>query len=178
MHYMNTPGYNKKLQAFTLPEIVISLLIMSILFATGFAVYMIVNKQVRSMEEKNSFYTDYFLTKSVLKRDFTRPGLITISEDRKIISIKMSDDGRTSNQPLEIQLDSAYILRAEGDRIDTLKPGATIESIGFMQDTLPLVKFIKMRTIYNQKPFFTYLQKDYSAAEILSLANNNTQKSE
>ncbi|MCH5718174.1 PulJ/GspJ family protein [Niabella hibiscisoli] len=175
---MNPTCYHKKLSAFTLPEMVISLLIMSIVFATGFAVYMIVNKQVRNMEEKNSFYTDYFLTKSVLQRDFSRPGLITISDDRKKLTISAPGGGANSDQPLEIYLDSNYVLRAQGDRIDTLKPGATIESISFMQDTLSLVTFVKMRTIYHQKAFFTYLQKDYSAAEMLSVANKNLQTSE
>ena len=175
---MKTLCYNKKLNAFTLPEMVISLLIMSVLFAMGFAIYMIVNKQVRGMEEKNSFYADYFLTKSVLKRDFTRPGLITISDDRSKLSIVIPRNEPANDSPLEIIFDSAYILRAQGDRVDTLKPGATIESIGFMQDTLPLVQFLKIRTIYHQKPFFTYLQKDYSAAELLSVINNNLQARE
>jgi len=169
---MSQPPYNKKLPAFTLPEMVISLLIMSILFATGWAVYMIVNKQARSMEEKNSFYTDYFLTKSVLQRDFTRPGLVTVSDDRKKLTITPTHDEAAAKSSLSIYLDSAYLLRTEGDRVDTLKPGAIIENISFMQDTLPLVQFIKMRTIYNQRSFFTYLQKDYSAAEILSATNN------
>lgn len=169
---------HKRLAAFTLPEIVISLLIMSILFATGFAVYMIVNREVRSMEEKNRFYTDLFLTKSVLQRDFSRPGLITVSEDYKKLTIAAPRGGALPEPPLEFFLDSAFILRAQGDQVDTLKPGAIIDRIGFMQDTLPLVEFIKMRTLFHQKPFFTYLQKYYSAAEVLSAANNNIQASE
>lgn len=175
---MNLTNYNKKLPAFTLPEMVISLLIMSIVFATGLTIYTIINKQVRSMEEKNSFYTDYFMTKSVLQRDFTRPGVVTVSDDLKKLTITSSNSSAAAGSTLDIYLDSAYLLRAEGDRVDTLRPGAIIENIGFMQDTLPLVRFVKMRTIYHQKPFFTYLQKDYSAAEMLSVANNNIQPSE
>lgn len=162
---------NKKLRAFTIPELVVSLLLISVLFMTGFAIYMIMQKQANNLTAKNNFYTDYFITKSVLQRDFSEPGIITVSGDRRIVQIKAERNDSTTSQ-VTLLFDSAYILRTQGDQIDTLLPGAVIEQTHFLQDTLALVDFIKIRSAYNKKNIFTYLEKDYSAAELLLGTNN------
>ena len=165
---MNIPVKNTKLIAFTLPEIVISLLLISILFTIGLTIYMIVSKQGSLLSEKNSFYADYAVTKQALKNDFSKPGAVTVSDDKTAINIQYEDGKRGVSLQITYLLDSARTIRMAGDNTDTLQPGGIIVGTQTVSDSLPLVNVIKICSWYKDKPFFTYLQKNYSAEELLS----------
>lgn len=154
------------LPAFTLPEIVVSLLLIAILFATGSTIYTIINKQASSILHKNSFYADYYITKQALKNDFAKPGIITLSDDHTRLKIDYFC-GATPPCSITYLLDSLAITRMEGEKKDTLHPGATIAAIYLLNDSLPLVSTIALRSWYKNTPVYTQLVKHYSAEEII-----------
>ncbi|MFT4093085.1 MAG: prepilin-type N-terminal cleavage/methylation domain-containing protein [Niabella sp.] len=157
--------------AFTLPEMVVTLFLTGILFMTALTVYMITNSQSKLVLDRNNFYADYFITKKALKNDFTQPGPVTISEDKRSMTIVPQHPTDNTPQKITYLFDSSYIVRSAGEITDTLLPGAEIVDIGFARDSVPLVNFIRLRSSYKGKSFFTYLQKNYAAEELLSFEN-------
>ncbi|HMR85271.1 MAG TPA: hypothetical protein PKE30_19140 [Niabella sp.] len=166
---------NKKLYSFTLPEMVISLLLISILFATGLTIYMIINNQINLIISRYTFYNDFFITKQVLKSDFAKPGTAIISKDSNRIDLNYR--GMKEHHPAKISylFDSSFILRIDGSRTDTLTPGGIISKIQLLTDSLPLLNSAKIESWYKGKAFHIQLEKTYSTEELFSIIEQNQQ---
>ncbi|WP_460687936.1 hypothetical protein [Niabella aquatica] len=141
---------------------------MGVLFMTGFTIYTILDNQAKMLQEKNNFYADYFVLKKALKDDFNRTGTVTISEDGRQLKIQPTAPYERNNEPVYYIFDTSFVVRFAGDALDTLPPGAQIESFRLAGDSTDLVGFVKLHSQYKGKSFFTYLQKKYSAEEIFS----------
>lgn len=166
---------NKKLYSFTLPEIVISLLLISILFATGLTIYTIINNQINLIINRYKFYSDFFITKQVLKSDFAKPGTAIISEDSSRIDLNYG--GMKERHPAKISylFDSSFILRIDGSRADTLTPGGMISKIQLLSDSLPLLSSAEIESWYKGKPIYIQLEKTYSTKDLFSIIQQNQQ---
>ncbi|MBO9620910.1 MAG: type II secretion system protein [Niabella sp.] len=155
------------LPAFTLPELVVSLLLMAILFGIIATVYMIFSGQSRRSFETNRFFSEYSTTKKILQNDFEKARMIRFDTDGKSLLLQETDH---KNNPVVVryQLDSSYLIRTTGERADTLHPGGLLAGRTIVQDTLPLVTFIKLQHRWHGQVFYTYLQKNYALAELLT----------
>ncbi len=157
----------KTVAAFTLPEVVVSMFLMAILFTVGTFIYMIISQQFRVSAEKNRFYSDYYVTQKVMRSDMEKAFTATITDDNTVVTLQMRRDAAAAETIL-YKMDSAYILRVQGERADTLLPGGIIAAYKTLNDSIPLVNYVKIEHRYGQKPFFTYLEKKYAAEQILT----------
>ena len=154
-----------KADAFTLPELVVSMLIMAILFTFGASVYMILLRQSQGIYKKNSFYSDYFVTKKAMERDVEQAFLITVSDENTVLRLQQADQPAASD--IFYKIDTGYIVRVKGESSDTLLPGGKIAAIEKLNDSIPLIRLLTIQHYYNQKPFYTHLQKNYSSEQLL-----------
>lgn len=157
----------KNIAAFTLPEVVISMLLVAILFTFATVIYMIIFQQFQTSAEKNSFYSDYYVTEKIMRSDMEEAFTVKVTNDKTILKLQMKRGAVVANNII-YKMDSAYILRVLGERADTLLPGGTIAAYKTLDDTIPLVNYIKIQHRYQQKAFFTYLEKKYAAEQMLS----------
>jgi type II secretory pathway pseudopilin PulG len=157
----------KTVAAFTLPEVVVSVFLMAILFTVGTFIYTIISQQFRVSAEKNRFYSNYYVTQKVMRSDMGKAFTATVTDDNTVINLQMNRDAAAAETIL-YKMDSAYILRVQGERTDTLLPGGTIAAYKTLSDTIPLANYIKIEHRYGQRPFFTYLEKHYASEQILS----------
>ncbi|ANH80030.1 hypothetical protein A8C56_02685 [Niabella ginsenosidivorans] len=164
--------FSHTLNAFTLPELVVSMLLMAILFGVIATMYMIITRQSRRNFETNRFFTEYFTTKKIMQNDMEKATGVTAETDpeRIIIQIKASNG---TLETISYQVDSNYILRNIGVRTDTLKPGGRITNRTIVNDTLPLITGIRLQHRYKGQLFYTYLQKKYATDDLLNYDNSN-----
>ncbi|MGJ7030932.1 hypothetical protein [Niabella hirudinis] len=158
--------YSRRIPAFTLPELVIGLLLMAILFGVIATVYMILSRQSAHYFAGNRFFTDYYITKKLLQRDFEKARTVKLDPERNQIILQT----KTGNalKTTVYQLDTAFIVRTEPGRADTLRPGAGIAAQRNVNDSTPLLATLKLRHRYREQYFYTYLQKRYARADILN----------
>ncbi|MCF3107864.1 hypothetical protein LL912_03645 [Niabella sp. CC-SYL272] len=156
----------RRIPAFTLPELVIGLLLMAILFGVIATVYMILARQSGHYFAGNRFFTDYYITKKLLQRDIEKARTVKLDPERNqlILQTKTGNHSRTT----VYQLDTAFIVRTEPGRSDTLRPGAGIVAQRPINDSTPLLVYLKLRHRYRDQYFYTYLQKRYAKADLLN----------
>lgn len=157
--------YAGKIPAFTLPELVVGLLLMAILFSVLATVYTILGNQSAHYFATNRFFTDYYITKKQLQQDFEKARTIRLNPAFNQI-ILQNNKGITLNT-IVYQLDSAFIVRTYQGRSDTLLPGAWIAAQRNVNDTSSLLAFLKLQHHYGAQPFYTFLQKRYARTDIL-----------
>lgn len=139
---------------------------MAILFSIIATVYGIFSRQSGSYFATNRFFTGYYITKKILQRDFEKANTIRLNpeQDKIILQIKNEANRRT----VIYELDTAFIVRTDAGRSDTLYPGAWIAAKSNVNDSTSLLGFIKLRHRYHTQYFYTYLRKRYARADILS----------
>lgn len=164
--------YTRKIPAFTLPELVIGLLLMAILFGVIATVYMILSRQSGRYFTGNRFFTDYYLTKEILQRDVAKAATLRLNPERNQIILQVKKD--TLLATVIYQLNTAFIVRMEPGRSDTLRPGAWIAAQRHVNDSSLLLAALKLQHRYHTQDFYTHLQKRYASAELL----NDTIKTE
>lgn len=158
--------YGRRIPAFTLPELVIGLLLMAILFGVIATVYMILSRQSAHYFTGNRFFTDYYITKKLLQRDFEKARTVKLDPERNQIILQKKTGSMLTTTVY--QLDTAFIVRTEQGQTDTLRPGAGIVAQRHLNDSTPLLSALKLQHRYRAQYFYTYLQKRYARADILS----------
>lgn len=161
----NKPYYSKKIPAFTIPELVVSMLLMSILFGIIATVYMIITKQSQRNYAITQIFTEYISTKKVMQNDFDQATTATLGQLNKI-SLRIF----AQNQPITItyEIDSLYILRRIDEKTDTLLPGAVITQTTIVADTIPLLTTLKLSHLYKGLHFSSILEKKYAVSDLLT----------
>ncbi|WP_300600656.1 hypothetical protein [Niabella sp.] len=156
----------RRIPAFTLPELVIGLLLMAILFGVIATVYMILARQSGHYFAGNRFFTDYYVTKKLLQRDVEKANTVRLDPERNQLILQMKSGPAFTTTVY--QLDTAFFVRTDPDGSDTLRPGASIAARRYVSDSSTLVASLKLQHRYQAQYFYTYLQKRYARSEILN----------
>lgn len=139
---------------------------MAILFGVIATVYMILSRQSSHYFAGNRYFTDYYVTKKLLQHDFEKARIIKLDPERNQL-ILQTKAGYTLKTTV-YQLDTAFMVRTEPGRSDTLRPGAGIATQRYVNDSTPLLVALKLQHRYREQYFYTYLQKRYARADLLS----------
>ncbi|WP_090391219.1 type II secretion system protein [Niabella drilacis] len=158
--------YKRKIPAFTLPELVVGLLLMAILFGVIATVYMILARQSAHYFTTHRFFTGYYLTKKQLQQDFEKARSIRLDAEHHQLILR--EEKGVALKTITYRLDTAFIVRSDGDRSDTLYPGARIAAQRYLNDSTPLLVSIKLQHRYGTQYFHTSLGKHYAQADLLN----------
>lgn len=163
---------SRKFAAFTLPEVIVSMLLTAILLTTASVIYMILSRQFQATEAKNRFYSDYYTTHKMIDSELEKAFFVLAGDSENTIELQMKRRD-ANNDPIFYEMYQDYILRTKGERTDTLQPGGIITAFKTLSDTLPLITQIKIEYRYQQLIFFANHKKNYAAEQILTYTNHD-----
>jgi type II secretory pathway pseudopilin PulG len=153
----------RKLPAFTLPELVVGMLLMAIIFSFISMVYLIFTRQASLQLATGRTMQEYLATRHSLQYDLERAAVVyyNTSSDNFIFRTTTSDS-------IAYRFDATGILRSRAGHTDTLQPGATIIEKTFENDSLFLIKTITLEYTGRFNQCHMYLQKKYAIADLLN----------
>lgn len=154
--------YNKKLPAFTLMEVTITMLIAAIAVATTFTAYRIVSGTYLNFTRKQDRVASFITADKLLKQDFYRANRIVKIQDGLAIEI----DGRFVNYSFKPD----YLLRDQFSmRTDTFKLKIDKLNMLFENEVVAEgspVDQCSFETEIDKQPLLLYYQKIYSSSDL------------
>jgi type II secretory pathway pseudopilin PulG len=157
----------RKLPAFTLPELVVGMLLMSIVFSFISMVYLIFSRQAGKLLETNRYTNEYRATRRVVRYDFEKAvGVYYNTTANSFILKTFTSSGKTDS--IVYSFHAKGIVRSHAGHTDTLQPGATVIDKTFVSDTLLLINHITLEQTGRFNNGRLYLQKKYAITDLLN----------
>lgn len=157
----------KKLQAFTLMELLVGMIISSIVIGFGYGVYSLMYKQYSSYKIVKREVVGAMQLNSVINNDFSNAEIISFSDNKLTIN-------RHNKLPLQYDFSDSLILRKDNEITDTFKivPGAIVANYIF-PDQKAIVKIFSFDTqVLKEAEHYTF-NKDYSAETLMNYEVQN-----
>lgn len=157
-----------KIRAFTILEVVISMLITAIVIAITYTSYSIISKSYGSFNDKNKMLADYALLDHLLRRDVVQASLIQKDEDGITLT--------APNKNIRYTFSNDYILR-QSLRTDTFKFTSQALQVSFehkpilaLSDTLEQnrVDEISFDLLYQNEKIPYHYEKAYSSENLIN----------
>jgi Tfp pilus assembly protein PilE len=157
-----------KVRAFTILEVVISMLITAIVIAITYTSYSIISKSYGAFNDKNKTMADFALLDHLLRRDFAQAAFI--QKDAEGITLT------APNNNVRYTFSNDYILR-QSLRTDTFKFTSQALQVSFehkpllaLSDTLEQnrVDEISFDLLYQNEKIPYHYQKDYSSENLIN----------
>ena len=157
-----------KIRAFTILEVVISMLITAIVIAITYTSYSIISKSYGAFNDKNKMMADYALLDHLLRRDVAQAAFI--QKDAEGIALT------TSNKNVKYTFSNDYIIR-QSIRTDTFKFISQNVQLYFehkplltLSDTLEQnrVDEISFDLLYRNEKIPYHYQKAYSSENLIN----------
>jgi type II secretory pathway pseudopilin PulG len=155
----------KKIQAFTIIELVMSLLISSVVISIVFYSYLLLNNQFNRYQQRSALTNDFLLLQKAIQTDFDKCETIKL-EGEKTISCDVM--GMPNYRQYEFR--DSLIIRSAGDQADSFKIKNTIVRIGHVEtdNTLSPVSKMMIRVMLDQDQVDVIFTKQYSAAALIN----------
>lgn len=164
---MYHPSNNTKLNAFTLPELIITMIILLVLYLLLSMVYETIVKDNRKSENKNRFFLSYSEEHHIVENDIDKCSFLFRKDSDAIIA------NIDNNRNVVYLFKDSFVLRSEGPIMDTLFPGGKINSISTFRDSGNLITAFSIRQFYGDNNFISTFSKTYSAQEYLIYLKRN-----
>jgi len=170
-----------KINAFTLIEAMLGLIIGGIAIAIATSSYTIICKQLSDYKKNNKIFYKATLINTILKNDFLKAKEIRSSIDG-IDLVMPLQYGKQYNEFAEsdkiyYRLTDAYVLRTAGGNSDTLCAGVKTLKLGFknqvQSETSGLVDELYFETFIGQSRQVYHYQKKYSAEMLMTVEDDS-----
>ena len=152
----------KKLKAFTIIELVMSLLISSIVIGIVYYAFLFFNKQFIGYNNKSHFTSEYLLAGTALKTDMERAEAIRDSLADFIV-IK----GPMACEEVVYEVARKTIVRRCGETIDSFQVENNGMQAVYVSDSVNLVRQIIFEFVINNNPMKTVFSKQYTASQLM-----------
>jgi type II secretory pathway pseudopilin PulG len=156
----------KRLASFTIIELVVAMLISSIAVTIVYYTYSLMKSQLEKRMQASGRSAEYVLFERALRRDFERAARIEDSAGGKFILLRIDGDR------IRYLIDTVNMVRSRGEISDTFSLKGNVDGIRYLSDSLPLVTALRVNTLFGQESLPLFLQKDYTARELLQAAND------
>jgi len=158
----------KKVKAFTIIELTVSLLISSIVIGITYYAFLFFTKQYHSYQRKSDTFSEYRLFKKAFQHDLENANFVTDSVPNTILM-------RGGGHEIVYAWDSNNIKRQKGEITDSFRLKKNKVAVNYINDTLPLAKQIIVRFAFNKTFFETMFTKQYSAGELMEAEKKNNE---
>lgn len=157
----------KKIQSFTVLELIISLLISSIVISVSYYVYFLFSTQLLKQQQKNAAITELHMFQKIFQTDFDNASTITDSMDNSIIIL--SFDNKAG---IKYYFDNGNIIRGFSVKNDTFNFSGKVDKLTLLDDSVPLIQKIELEVIVEKEKIDLLFSKQYSSRQITeTLAN-------
>ena len=156
-----------KVKAFTIMEVVITMMISAILMVMICLIYLVISSSYSVFKGKNEDLNTINTLDELLKKDF-REGRY-ISGDQNTMTVTREKDSVT------YQWDKAYVTRTNAGVVDTFKVNTAEKSVSFEQhppestnNTLNTIDELQLDLVYKRDTLHYHYQADYSSSDLLN----------
>ncbi len=158
----------RKLKAFTIIELTVSLLISSIVIGITYYAFLFFTKQYNSYQRKSEEFTEYRLFKKAFQHDLESADFVADSIPNSIL---MKGD----SSEVTYTWDSSAVIRQDGEVSDSFRLKNINVVVSHINDTLKSAKQIVFRFTFNKTFFETMFTKQYSAAQLMEAEKKNNE---
>lgn len=151
-----------KIHAFTIIELVVTMLIASVVAAIAYNALYIVSRQFFSYRNRSAANNTYFLLSTAWQNDFDRADAILDTFDNRLIIFKVE------GAQVRYLIDSNRIVRQTTGSIDSFPFNAGTPIVTLLNDSLPLIRAITIPVFLNGDTILLSGDKLYSSQQILS----------
>jgi prepilin-type N-terminal cleavage/methylation domain-containing protein len=102
-----------KIPGFTLLEVVMAMLLISVVMAMAYAVFFMVNSYEIKMNESNESQNEYLLAAAVFRKDIQKAEYLQAAEDSSLVCVNNLEN-------IIYRIDEPFFLRIKDDVVDTL----------------------------------------------------------
>ena len=152
----------KRVSAFTIIELVISLLISSVVIGIVYYAFLFFSKQFGLYQRKSDSVQEYFLLKGAVQNEFEKAELI-IDSLPGLIAFKTS----MPDQMITYRIDSNFIVRKFQETADSFRVKCENFRTIHVNDSSNLVKEIVFSVKMDNSILETTITKRYSASQLI-----------
>jgi prepilin-type N-terminal cleavage/methylation domain-containing protein len=152
----------QKIRAFTIIELVVTMLIASVVAAIAYNAYYILSRQFFSYRNRSAANNTYFLLATAWQNDFERADAILDTLDYRHIIF------RSEGAQVRYEIGQSFVVRQSNGTIDSflVHPGAP--DVTLLNDSLPLIRAATIPIFLNGDTILLSGDKLYSSQQILS----------
>jgi prepilin-type N-terminal cleavage/methylation domain-containing protein len=151
-----------KIQAFTIIEVVVAMLIASVVAAIAYNAFYMLNRQFLSFRNRSAANNIYFLLSTAFQNDFDRALAIRDTLDNRHLIFT-----EAGNQ-IRYEIGQSFIVRQSNGSIDSFLFHAGEPVVTLLNDSLPLISAIAIPVYLNGDTILLSGDKLYSSQQIMS----------
>jgi len=150
-----------RIGAFTVMELVISLMISSIVIGIAYYSWLLVGRQFAGYNDRSQVINEYIMLNKALETDIDRAVLLRDSLS-DVLCIQMKEES------IQYVFNEDHVVRQGEAFADTFRLGVKNISFERVHDTLHAIKKLKMSVSLNGEDIEMIIQKNYSAVELMN----------
>lgn len=158
---------DRKLNAFTILEVTISMIIAALSIGIAYSAYTIMKQSYRKYDERNKLIAEIVLADKLLKKDFFQAIQIVKSEKELVF--------KSAGGIISYTLDTRYILRNQyNNRRDTFNIPVQDSKLYYAEDlkSTELVRRLDIKTTVDGTTMQLNYEKKYSAENLMAERNS------
>lgn len=161
----------KKWNAFTLPEVMVGLLLMVVVYTFAATAWSIYARRAASIFATEREAAEQLVACRLLQTDLNQAFEVWMHGDGKLLHLRRVGYFRDTER-ISYIFAPRYMLRTRNGVEDTLRPGARLVSTGLLHDTLPLVCSITLEFDLGGREIRNVFRKEYALADIILFPSN------
>lgn len=158
---------SKKIQAFTIIELIMTMLISSVIIGIVYYVYMLFSHQFSNYREKANAIDEYLILKKAFQEDIDAASTIKTTSDNEVVCL-----GRPMVNEVHYIFNQENIIRSTAGTQDTFH----IKKSGyeaFPVNNSDLIETLVVNINLANEPFSTTYKKMYSASQLMQQPSTN-----
>jgi hypothetical protein len=152
----------KKVQSFTIFELMITLLIGSIVISMAYYVLFLFNRQFADYRYRVSEIRRFYLLETALQHDFEKADIIRDTLEGVGLIINYGDT------LVQYSINGNLVMRESLGVVDSFPIKTKVGEVRYLNDTLPLVLKVALQVEVNREPVLLTVNKTYSAEQIMN----------
>lgn len=156
-----------KLRGFTILEVIIVMVLISIVVAMSYAVIRMVNVYEKKLSSANKNQTQFLLAKTAFKRDVEGAKYLKMDEDSTLVCL-------TDTSEINYQIEGGMLIRSRLEQIDTMLCSSEITRTYISAENKEHPEFLRGATFSSKdslnKIVYLSAYKTYSATELFKIS--------
>lgn len=154
-----------KVKAFTIIEMIMSLIISSVLIGIIYSIFLIISTQVENYQQRSGAIAGFLILRNVMERDFVKASIIRASPG--LLNLNCPDEN------IRYEFNDEFIRRYDNNTVDSFFIKSYRHQTTYVSDALQLVTSFQAEVVVGKEKSKLIFKKKYSAVELINAENTN-----
>ena len=151
-----------KIRAFTVIELIMTLLISSVVIGIVFYAYLLFNNQFTRYQQKSISIDEFVIFQKALQTDLESAGVV-----KNIMANEIACYNGVNDKIVQYNFNSNFIIRSFEENLDSFEIKNSGCQAGFVNDHSDLVEKLIVNITIANVPFNAIFKKQYSACQLM-----------